>query len=48
MHRRGASLKQVADVLSHLCLDTTALYTKVDLERLTSVALPWPKGKVQS
>ncbi len=48
MHRRGASLKQVADVLGHLCLDTTALYTKVDLERLTAVALPWPEGKVQS
>jgi integrase/recombinase XerD len=48
MHRRGASLKQVADVLGHLCLDTTALYIKVDLERLTAVALPWPEGKVQS
>ena len=35
-------------VLGHLCLDTTALYTKVDLERLTAVALPWPEGKVQS
>jgi site-specific recombinase XerD len=48
MHRRGATLKQVADVLGHLCLDTTALYIKVDLERLTAVALPWPEWKVQS
>lgn len=44
MYRRGASLKQVADVLGHRCLDTTAIYAKVNLEQLAAVALPWPKG----
>lgn len=37
----GASLKLVADVLGHLSLDSTAIYTKVDLPRLRTVALPW-------
>lgn len=44
MYRSGASLKQVADVLGHHCLDTTAIYTKLNLEQLSEVALPWPKG----
>ena len=42
MLRRGASIKEIADVLRHKCLDTTAIYMKVDLPRLTAVALPWP------
>lgn len=40
----GASLKEVADVLGHASLDTTALYAKVDLARLRQVAMPWPGG----
>ncbi|MFQ5601458.1 MAG: tyrosine-type recombinase/integrase [Candidatus Krumholzibacteriia bacterium] len=43
MVRGGASIKEVADVLRHRCLDTTAIYTKVDLSRLATVALPWPE-----
>jgi integrase/recombinase XerD len=42
MLQRGASIKEIADVLRHKCLDTTAIYTKVDLPRLRAVALPWP------
>ena len=42
MLRHGASIKEIADVLRHKCLDTTAIYTKVDLPRLAAVALPWP------
>jgi site-specific recombinase XerD len=42
MLRHGVSIKEIADVLRHKCLDTTAIYTKVDLPRLASVALPWP------
>lgn len=42
MLRRGASLKDIADVLGHRCLDSTAIYAKVDVEKLTEVALPWP------
>jgi integrase len=43
MYSRGASLKEVADILGHRCLDTTALYTKVDRSGLAAVALPWPE-----
>jgi site-specific recombinase XerD len=46
MVRAGVSLKAVADVLRHRSLDTTALYTKVDLPRLRDVARPWPEGVV--
>lgn len=38
----GATLKQIADLLRHRCLDTTTIYTKVDLRALSRVALPWP------
>lgn len=38
----GATLKQIADLLGHQCLDTTGLYAKVDLTTLSRVALPWP------
>ena len=46
MMRAGVSLKAVADVLRHRSLDTTALYTKVDLPRLREVARPWPEEVV--
>lgn len=39
---RGATLKQIADVLGHRSIDTTAIYAKVDLRALSDVALPWP------
>ncbi|MGH6738373.1 MAG: tyrosine-type recombinase/integrase, partial [Bradyrhizobium sp.] len=38
----GTPLKEIADVLRHRSLDTSAIYTKVDTMRLTAVALPWP------
>ena len=40
--REGAPLKEIADVLRHRSLDTTAIYAKVDTVRLAAVALPWP------
>jgi site-specific recombinase XerD len=43
MIRQGASLKEIADVLGHRCLDTTAIYAKVDLSSLADVGLPWPE-----
>jgi len=43
MVRRGASLKEVADVLGHRSLDTTTIYAKLDLTSLGEVALPWPE-----
>ena len=44
MRCSGASLKEVADVLRHRSLDTTMIYSKVDLPRLATVAAPWPGG----
>ena len=43
MVQKGASLKEVADVLGHRSLDTTTIYAKLDLPRLREVALPWPE-----
>jgi site-specific recombinase XerD len=44
MVRCGASFKEVADVLGHALLETTAIYAKLDIEALAAVALPWPGG----
>jgi integrase len=46
MRCAGASLKEIADVLRHRSLDTTTIYSKVDLARLTAVAAPWPGGRL--
>jgi integrase/recombinase XerD len=37
----GASLKEIADVLGHKCIDTTMIYAKVDIPHLSLVAMPW-------
>lgn len=39
---RGVPIKQIADLFGHCSIDTTAIYTKVDVTRLTAVALPFP------
>ena len=41
--QHGLSLKAIADVLGHQCLDTTTIYAKVDLPMLAGVAQPWPE-----
>ena len=43
MVQQGVSIKEVADFLRHRSLDTTVIYTKVNLPMLLDVALPWPK-----
>ncbi len=43
----GHPLKAVADVLGHRYLSTTFIYTKVDFNALSQVALEWPE-EVQS
>ena len=43
MLEAGTPLKAIADVLRHCSLDTTMIYTKVDLPNLARVALPWPE-----
>lgn len=45
MVRRGASYKQVADVLGHALLETTAIYAKLDVHALARIALPWPRSE---
>ncbi len=42
LHARGADLKQIADLMGHRHLQTTTIYTKVDLNGLRALALPWP------
>ena len=42
--RSGASLPEVAQVLRHASLLSTALYAKVDHAALSGVARPWPAG----
>lgn len=41
----GATLKEIADLLRHRSLDTTTIYTKVDLDALRKVSAPWPGGQ---
>lgn len=38
----GTPMKQIADVLRHRSIVTSATYTRVDVTRLAAVALPWP------
>jgi site-specific recombinase XerD len=42
MLNAGVPMKQIADILRHRSLDTSMIYTKVDLQRLAAVAMPWP------
>jgi integrase/recombinase XerD len=44
MLTQGASLPEIGDVLRHRHPDTTAIYAKVDVASLRSIALPWPGG----
>ena len=44
LHSTGVDIKQVADLLGHQSLDTTARYARVDLEQLRQATLPWPGG----
>lgn len=45
MIRTGASLKEVSDVLRHRHIDTTMIYSKVDITSLREVAMPWPEAR---
>jgi integrase/recombinase XerD len=44
MRSEGHSFKDIADVLGHQSVDTTAIYVKLDVEALRTAALPWPGG----
>jgi site-specific recombinase XerD len=40
----GVPLTQIAQVLRHHSLQTTAVYARVDLDRLRLLSVPWPGG----
>lgn len=42
--RQGCSLDEIGELLRHQSPNTTAIYAKVDLPALRSMALPWPGG----
>lgn len=44
MLRQGASLDEIGEVLGHHSPQTTTIYTKVDLDALRALAMPWPGG----
>jgi len=44
MLRRGASLLEIGQILDHRNPQTTAIYAKVDLASLHTLALAWPGG----
>jgi site-specific recombinase XerD len=44
MLRRGASLSEIGQLLGHRSPETTKIYTKVDVNALRTIALPWPGG----
>jgi len=44
MLQRGASLREIGEVLRHRDVQSTAIYAKVDLASLHEVAMPWPGG----
>lgn len=45
MINAGASIKDIADLLGHRSIDTTAIYPKVDMRSLADVAMPWPGAR---
>lgn len=44
MLRAGAPLAEIGQVLRHRSPGSTAVYARVDVERLRTIARPWPKG----
>jgi integrase/recombinase XerD len=43
----GTSAKGVADMLGHMCINTTAIYAKVNTTQLLEAALEFPTGGIQ-
>jgi len=45
MLRASVSIEEIAQVLRHRQLQSTALYARVDVDSLRALALPWPGGR---
>jgi site-specific recombinase XerD len=43
MLEKGATFKEIADILRHKHIETTAIYAKVDIQGLKHAVLPWPE-----
>jgi len=43
MLAKGATFKEIADILRHRDIETTAIYAKVDFKGLTHAVIPWPE-----
>lgn len=46
LYNTGTGIKEVADILGHECLTSTAIYAKVDIAGLRLVAADWPIPEV--
>lgn len=46
MLQKGSTLTEIGEILRHQLPSTTEIYTKVDLNALSSVAQPWPGGEI--
>jgi site-specific recombinase XerD len=44
MLQRGASLREIGEVLRHQSPQVTSIYARVDIDALRSLAMPWPGG----
>jgi len=40
----GVPLTKIGQVLRHRSLQSTAIYARLDVERLRGLAAPWPTG----
>ena len=43
LHQHGTGVKELADLLGHQSLESTTIYTRVNLPQLRMVAMPWPR-----
>ena len=43
--RQGATLQEIGAILRHKSIQTTAIYARVDFDKLRSIALPWPRSR---
>lgn len=41
--RQGATLQEVGSILRHKSINTTAIYARVDFDKLKLITLPWPR-----